>query len=65
MLAALSTEIKSKNSVLMIEVLKSFISVGFQTRFQTAGNLIFDAPQNSTLSVTGNLLFNFRKVALQ
>jgi hypothetical protein len=35
--------------------------VGFQARFQTAGNLIFQPAQDSTLNITCLLLLNIEK----
>jgi hypothetical protein len=51
--------IKYKDSESMIEV--KYLSnnlVGFQARFQTAGNLIFNPPAGSSLKITGIFYFN-------
>lgn len=57
---------KYKGRGLMIVVYnKSDSLVGFQSRFQTAGNLIYKPEQQSTLHVNGNCAVMFRKIEIQ
>jgi hypothetical protein len=49
----MSTKMKLKEQGLTTGVFIFLFSVGFQARFQTAGNLIFKPEENSTLHVTG------------
>lgn len=51
----------SRGRGLMTEVLLRLILVGFQARFQTAGNLIFKPEEQSTLHVSCNSYFIQKK----
>ncbi len=47
-------KIKLKEQDQMIVVNSIFYAVGYQSKFQTAGNLIFKPEENSTLHVSCN-----------